>query len=108
MAPRNPLLSNYGTKQQKDKYLPKLATGEYIPCFGLTGPHNGSDATGTIDEGTLVHRNGKRVIDIEIDKRYITLSPVSNLIGLAFRLNDPDNLLEANAHIRVPLNETQL
>ena len=100
------LLSHYGTQQQKDKYLPKLATGEYIPCFGLTGPHNGSDATGTIDEGTLVYRNGKRVIDIEIDKRYITLSPVSNLIGLAFRLNDPDNLLEiGNPGVTVALLE---
>ena len=87
------LLLNYGTEEQKNNYLPRLAKGDLIPCFGLTGPHNGSDAAGRIDEGILVERDGKRVIDLEINKRYITLSPVSNLIGIAFRLNDPDNLL---------------
>ena len=78
------------------------------PAFAAEFDQIVSTSNGTIDEGTLIHSNGKRVIDIEIDKRYITLSPVSNLIGLAFRLNDPDNLLEANAHIRVLLSETQL
>ena len=48
------LLINYGTKEQKEKYLPGLANGKYVPCFGLTGPYNGSDATGSIDEGTVV------------------------------------------------------
>ena len=68
------LLLNYGTVEQKDKYLPKLANGEYIPCFGLTGPHNGSDATGSIDEGkVIINSEGKKVIEIEINKRYITL-----------------------------------
>ena len=89
------LLQHYGTNSQKKKYLPKLATGELIPCFGLTGPNNGSDATGSIDQGTLKLINGKRMIEITINKRYITLAPISNIIGIAFRLNDPDNLLQS-------------
>ena len=89
------LLQHYGTEEQKDKYLPGLSSGDYIPCFGLTGPNNGSDATGSIDEGELVlGEDGKKYINIKINKRYITLAPVSNLIGLAFKLNDPNNLLE--------------
>ena len=88
------LLVHYGTENQKDKYLPKLAKGELIPCFGLTGPNNGSDALGEIDKGVLVKKNGKRVIKLSINKRYITLAPVSNIIGVAFQLEDPDNLLE--------------
>ena len=88
------LLTIYGTETQKNKYLPKLSVGEYIPCFGLTGPNNGSDALGSIDSGTLKEINGKRYIDLEINKRYITLAPISNLVGIAFHLNDPDNLLE--------------
>ena len=89
------LLQHYGTEEQKDKYLPGLSSGDYIPCFGLTGPNNGSDATGSIDEGELVlGEDGKKYINVKINKRYITLAPVSNLIGLAFKLNDPDNLLE--------------
>ena len=50
------LLTHYGTKEQKDKYLPGLADGTYIPCFGLTGPNNGSDATGSIDEGEVIEK----------------------------------------------------
>ena len=91
------LLQHYGTEQQKNKYLPKLATGELVPCFGLTGPNNGSDATGSIDTGKLKLINGKRVIEVTINKRYITLAPVSNLIGVAFRLEDPDNLLQSGS-----------
>lgn len=87
------LLEHYGTKTQQDKYLPLLANGKYIPCFGLTGPNNGSDAVGSIDKGTVVMRNNKPVIDVTINKRYITLAPVANLIGVAFDLEDPDNLL---------------
>jgi len=87
------LLQHYGTNDQKEKYLPRLATGELIPCFGLTGPTNGSDATGTIDKGKVVKINDKICIDLEINKRYITLAPISNLIGVAFELEDPDNLL---------------
>lgn len=88
------LLTHYGTKEQKNKYLPGLADGTYIPCFGLTGPNNGSDATGSIDEGTIVKVNGKTMIKVKINKRYITLAPVSNLMGIAFNLKDPNNLLE--------------
>ena len=88
------LLVHYGTEEQKDTYLPKLAKGELIPCFGLTGPHNGSDALGNIDKGRVVKRNGKLSIDLTIDKRYITLGPVANIIGVAFDLEDPDNLLK--------------
>jgi len=88
------LLTNYGTDVQKNKYLPKLSNGEYIPCFGLTGPNNGSDALGSIDSGLLKEVDGNRYIELDIDKRYITLSPISNLIGVAFHLHDPDKLLE--------------
>ena len=88
------LITRYGTEQQKNKYLPKLADGTYIPCFGLTGPNNGSDATGNIDTGTVIMHKGKKVIDITINKRYITLAPVSNLVGLAFNLEDPYELLD--------------
>ena len=87
------LLLNYGTNKQKNNFLPKLATGEYIPCFGLTGPNNGSDATGSIDEGIVLKKDNKTVINLNINKRYITLGPVANLIGLAFNLKDPNNLL---------------
>jgi len=90
------LLLNYGTEEQKSKYLPQLADGTKIPCFGLTGPHNGSDATGSIDSGEIFKNNeGKLQVKININKRYITLAPVANLIGLAFNLKDPNNLLES-------------
>ena len=88
------LLAHYGTESQKNNYLPKLSNGEYIPCFGLTGPNNGSDATGSIDQGTVFVKDNQKFIKIKINKRYITLAPVANLIGLAFDLKDPDKLLE--------------
>ena len=88
------LLQKYGTKEQKNNYLPKLANGELIPCFGLTGPNNGSDAIGQIDEGVLKRdSNNNYYIDLNINKRYITLAPVADLIGIAFRLKDPENYL---------------
>ena len=88
------LISHYGTKEQKETYLPQLANGELIPCFGLTGPNNGSDATGNIDKGVLFKdSDGKIKMKISLNKRYITLAPVSNLMGIAFDLEDPDNLL---------------
>lgn len=90
------LLTHYGSKEQKDKYLPGLADGSYIPCFGLTGPNNGSDATGSIDEGEVIEKNGKIMIKVNINKRYITLAPVANLMGIAFNLKDPNNLLKNN------------
>ena len=88
------LLQHYGTESQKIKYLPKLASGKLIPCFGLTGPNNGSDATGNIDTGIVKQINGNRYIEVELNKRYITLAPIADLIGIAFNLKDPDNLLK--------------
>lgn len=88
------LLLHYGTEEQKNKYLPQLANGDKIPCFGLTGPNNGSDATGSIDKGTVFMKDGKMKISVTLNKRYITLAPVSNLIGIAFRLEDPYELLD--------------
>ncbi len=87
------LLTHYGTQEQKNKYLPGLADGTYIPCFGLTGPNNGSDATGSIDEGNVIKVNGRTMIKVKINKRYITLAPVANLMGIAFNLKDPDQIL---------------
>ncbi|MEN8176243.1 MAG: acyl-CoA dehydrogenase, partial [Pseudomonadota bacterium] len=91
------LLLHYGTQAQRDYYLPRLARAEEIPCFALTGPRAGSDAGATPDEGVVCHGQwkGKRILGIRLnwDKRYITLGPVATLIGLAFRLKDPDGLL---------------
>ena len=87
------LLSKYGTDKQKDYYLPRLSRGELIPCFGLTGPNNGSDATGSIDTGYVIKKDGKIKIKVRLNKRYITLAPVANLMGIAFNLEDPDNLI---------------
>ncbi len=91
------LLLHYGTEQQKDYYLPRLAGGEEVPCFALTGPEAGSDAASVPDTG-IVSRGmfeGKETLGIRItfEKRYITLGPVATIIGLAFRLHDPDHLL---------------
>lgn len=74
------LLVKYGTAQQKEKYLARLARGEMVPCFGLTGPHNGSDALGSLDKARLVDEN---TIEFECDKRWITLAPIADLVGLA-------------------------
>ena len=87
------LISHYGTEKQKNTYLSGLAHGKYIPCFGLTGPNNGSDATGSIDEGEIVNINGKTMIKVIVNKRYITLAPVANLMGIAFNLKDPNDIL---------------
>lgn len=88
------LLQHYGTNDQKNYYLPKLSNGSFIPCFGLTGPNNGSDATGNIDKGIVQNINGKIKIKINLNKRYITLAPCANLIGIAFDVIDPNNLLK--------------
>lgn len=91
------LLVHYGTDEQKKKYLSKLASGEDIPCFALTGPEAGSDAGAMRSYGTVVKRKvgGKEVVGVLLDfnKRYITLAPIATLIGLAFKLKDPDNIL---------------
>lgn len=89
------LLLKYGTEEQKDKYLPKLATGELVPCFGLTGEYNGSDAAGSMkDVGIVRKEKDGLVIELHLNKRYITLAPIAHLIGAAFKLEDPDNLLK--------------
>lgn len=91
------LLYHYGTAKQKAFYLPKLATGEEIPCFGLTNPWAGSDADGMPDYGVVCERKykGKTVLGFRVtwEKRYITLGPVATLLGLAFKAYDPDHLL---------------
>jgi acyl-CoA dehydrogenase len=91
------LLLHYGTEEQKNHYLPRLADGREIPCFALTGPHAGSDATSIPDYGIVCEEewNGAKVVGVRLtfDKRYITLAPVATVIGLAFRLHDPDGLL---------------
>lgn len=88
------LIQHYGTESQKDYYLPRLSDGTFIPCFGLTGPNNGSDAVGKIDQGIVEIIDGKVQIKITLNKRYITLAPVSNLMGIAFHLTDPNHLLD--------------
>ena len=90
------LLEKYGTESQKNKFLPKLADGSLIPCFGLTGPNNGSDATGSIDKGVVVlGKNGKLEVELKINKRYITLAPIANLVGIAFEVDDSYELLDS-------------
>ena len=101
------LLMHYGTQQQKDYYLPRLADGREVPCFGLTGPWAGSDATSLPDYGIVAMGdwNGARVVGVKMtfDKRYITLAPVATLIGLAFRMYDPDGLLGDTQDIGITL-----
>ncbi len=91
------LLIKYGTAAQKDYYLPRLASGKEIPCFALTGPNVGSDATSLPDTGIVTRGQweGKEVLGmlLNFDKRYITLAPIATLVGLAFRLKDPDGLI---------------
>jgi len=87
------LLAHYGTDAQKQYWLPRLARGTDIPCFGLTHPYAGSDAASIPDRGVLVERefNGRRTRGflVDFDKRYITLAPVATVVGLAFRAIDP-------------------
>ncbi|WP_018690553.1 acyl-CoA dehydrogenase [Algicola sagamiensis] len=91
------LLMHYGTQEQKDRWLPTLANGTDVPCFALTGPEAGSDAGGIPDKGIVCKGqwNGEEVIGLRLtwDKRYITLAPVSTVLGLAFKMYDPDGLL---------------
>jgi acyl-CoA dehydrogenase len=91
------LLLHYGTEEQKNHYLPRLAKGEDIPCFALTGPEAGSDASAMPDIGIVCRGQfeGKEILGIKLnfDKRYITLAPVATVIGLAFKLFDPDHLI---------------
>jgi acyl-CoA dehydrogenase len=91
------LLLHYGTEEQKNHYLPRLARGEEVPCFALTGPRAGSDAASLPDTGVVCKGiyQGREVTGLKLNfsKRYITLAPVATVIGLAFRMFDPDRLL---------------
>jgi acyl-CoA dehydrogenase len=101
------LLLHYGTQEQRDYYLPRLADGREIPCFALTGPSAGSDATSIPDYGIVCKGewHGANVLGVRLtfDKRYITLAPVATLIGLAFQMHDPDHLLGDKEHIGITL-----
>jgi acyl-CoA dehydrogenase len=102
------LLLEYGTDQQKSHYLPRLVSGEDIPCFALTAPEAGSDAAGMVDNGVVCRQsfNGEDdVLGIRLNwsKRYITLGPVATLLGLAFKLYDPDHLLGETEDIGITL-----
>ncbi|WP_444998193.1 acyl-CoA dehydrogenase [Aliikangiella sp. IMCC44359] len=91
------LLLHYGTEEQKNYYLPRLAKGVDIPCFALTGPKAGSDAGAIPDTGVVCKGEfeGKEVLGLRLtwDKRYITLAPVATVLGLAFKMYDPDGLV---------------
>lgn len=101
------LLVHYGTDEQKNYYLPKLAAGSEIPCFALTGPDAGSDAGAITDSGIVCRGqyNGQEVLGIRLnwDKRYITLAPVATVLGLAFHMYDPDHLLGGKEDIGITL-----
>ncbi len=96
------LFSHFGTNEQKHMFLPDLATGKHIACFALTGPETGSDASSIPDIGKVCYSEfmGQQTLGIKINfnKRYITLAPIATLVGLAFKLVDPDNLLKGNGH----------
>ncbi len=91
------LILHYGTNEQKQDLLPKLATGEHIPCFALTSTDAGSDASAMVDFGIICQQdyNGENTLGIRLnwDKRYTTLAPMATLIGLAFKTYDPDGLI---------------
>lgn len=93
------LLMRYGTDDQKNYFLPQLAKGQLIPCFGLTAPHSGSDAASMSEAyGEVVERDGKLGIVASFNKRYITLAPVAGVVGLAFYLKDPNKLLKGTGN----------
>jgi len=108
------LLLQFGTKSQQDYWLPRLADGSEIPCFGLTSPEAGSDAASMVDTGVVCRGtfDGQNVLGIRLNwhKRYITLGPVATVLGLAFKLRDPDHMLGPNEDIgiTVALVPTQL
>jgi acyl-CoA dehydrogenase len=99
------LLNHYGTEEQKNYYLPRLARGEEVPCFALTGPRAGSDASSIPDTGVVSRGmwQGREVIGLRLNfsKRYITLAPVATVIGLAFRMFDPERLLGGKTDIGI-------
>ena len=91
------LLLHYGTEEQKQRWLPRLASGDEIPCFALTSPRVGSDATALVDNGVVCKGTweGREIVGIRLnwDKRYITLAPIATVLGLAFKLYDPEHLI---------------
>jgi acyl-CoA dehydrogenase len=99
------LLLHYGTEEQKNHYLPRLARGDEIPCFALTSPYAGSDAAAMTDTGIVTKRmwNGKETLGFSVtwSKRYITLAPIATVLGLAFNVKDPDHLLGLNESIGI-------
>jgi acyl-CoA dehydrogenase len=99
------LLLHYGTEAQKNHYLPRLARGEEVPCFALTGPRAGSDAASIPDTGVICKGQwqGGEIVGIKLNfsKRYITLAPVATVIGLAFRLFDPERLMGGEADLGI-------
>jgi acyl-CoA dehydrogenase len=101
------LLIKFGTKAQQDYWLPRLATGQEIPCFGLTSPEAGSDAASMIDHGVVCRGTyqGKETLGIRLNwhKRYITLGPIATVLGLAFKLHDPDHLIGDRDEIGITL-----
>lgn len=101
------LLLHYGTEEQKNYYLPRLARGEEVPCFALTSPEAGSDASSMPDRGVVCRgrHDGRDTLGIRLnwEKRYITLGPVATVLGLAFRLFDPDHLLGEQEDLGITL-----
>ncbi len=101
------LLLSYGTTQQKDYYLPRLAKGLDIPAFALTSPPAGSDAASMQDQGVICYDNwqGKKILGIKLNwkKRYITLGPVATLLGVAFKLYDPEQLYSQKTELGITL-----
>jgi acyl-CoA dehydrogenase len=99
------LLLHYGTEEQKNHYLPRLAKGLEIPCFALTSPEAGSDAAAIPDYGVVCKGvfQGKEMLGMRVtwDKRYITLGPIATLLGLAFKLYDPEKLLGDKADLGI-------
>ncbi|MES2069931.1 MAG: acyl-CoA dehydrogenase [Pseudomonadota bacterium] len=99
------LLLHYGTEEQKNHYLPRLASGVEVPCFALTSPYAGSDAAAIPDIGVVCHGmfNGAEALGFRVtwDKRYITLGPIATLLGLAFRASDPDRLLAGEQELGI-------
>ncbi len=99
------LLMQFGTKEQRDRWLPRLADGREIPCFGLTSPEAGSDAASMTDTGIVCRGQyqGRDVIGLRLNwhKRYITLGPVATVLGLAFKLYDPDHLLGSQEELGI-------
>jgi acyl-CoA dehydrogenase len=91
------LLLHYGTDEQKQYWLPRLASGQEVPCFALTSPRVGSDATALVDNGVVCKGTweGREIVGIRLnwDKRYITLAPIATVLGLAFKLHDPEHLI---------------